>query len=238
MNDSTNHLKGKTALVTGASSGLGYAVAELLISAGAKVFGLCRNTSAVPEGVTAITCDLSDPSQISSTFAELTELDILVNNAGVAKLSSITDGDPADWETMWSVNVHALALCSQKALNLFPESGGQILNVSSMSGHRVPSSGGFYAPTKFAVRAITDALRSELRTQGNKTRVASISPGFIDTPLLDIYFSGREDQLEQTKSSMKMLTAEDVAQSVMHILQTPQHIDITDVKMRCTDQVS
>ena len=57
MNDSTNHLKGKTALVTGASSGLGYAVAELLVSAGAKVFGLCRHTSAVPEGVTAIACD-------------------------------------------------------------------------------------------------------------------------------------------------------------------------------------
>lgn len=229
-------LQGKTALVTGASSGVGYSIAEQLVTAGANVLGLCRNTSAVPDKVTAIACDLSDTTQIDAAFAEIPSLDILVNNAGIAKLSAISDGDPADWEMMWRVNVHALALCSQKALPLFPQDGGQIVNVSSMSGHRVPSSGGFYAPTKFAVRAITDALRSELRGQDNKTRVASISPGFIDTPLLDIYFSGREDQLEKTKSSMKMLTADDVAQSVMHILQTPTHIDITDVQMRCTDQ--
>lgn len=231
-------LKGKTALVTGASSGVGYAIAQMLITAGADVIGLCRNTSAVPDGVRAIACDLSDEAQIHSAFTDLTELDILVNNAGVAKLSSITDGAPADWEMMWRVNVHALALCSQKALPLFPTTGGQIVNVSSMSGHRVPSSGGFYSPTKFAVRAISDALRSELRAQGSQTRVASISPGFIDTPLLDIYFSGREEQLEKTKSSMKMLTAEDVATSVLHILQSPPHIDITDVKMRCTEQAS
>jgi len=229
-------LQRKTALVTGASSGVGFAISELLLTAGVKVIGLCRNTSAVPKGVHAIACDLNDTSQINTAFKELTSLDILINNAGLAKLSSISDGSPADWESMWRVNVHALALCSQKALSLFPENGGQILNVSSMSGHRVPSSGGFYAPTKFAVRAITDALRSELRAQGNKTRVASISPGFIDTPLLDIYFSGREDQLKKTKSSMKMLTAADVAESIMHILQTPEHIDITDIKMRCTDQ--
>lgn len=236
MNHLTNHLKGKVALVTGASSGLGFAIAELLTAAGAHVIGLCRNTSAVPAGVKPIACDLSDTTQIDTAFEEIDSLDILVNNAGVAKLSAISDGSPEDWETMWRVNVHALAICCQKALPLFPQSGGQIVNVSSMSGHRVPSSGGFYAPTKFAVRAITDALRSELRSQGNKTRVASISPGFIDTPLLDVYFSGREDQLEKTKSSMKMLTAGDVALSVMHILQTPSHIDITDVKMRCTDQ--
>lgn len=231
-------LIGKNALVTGASSGVGYAIAEMLVKAGANVIGLCRNTSAVPEGVRPIACDLSDASQIDTAFAGLTELDILINNAGVAKLASITTGAPADWELMWRVNVHALALCSQKSLPLFPADGGQIVNVSSMSGHRVPSSGGFYSPTKFAVRAISDALRSELRAAGSHTRVASISPGFIDTPLLDIYFTGREDQLEETKSSMKMLTAEDVASSVIHILKTPAHIDITDVKMRCTEQAS
>ena len=229
-------LQGKTALVTGASSGVGYSIAEQLVAAGAHVISFCRNTSAAPDKVKAIPCDLSDTTQIDAAFAEIQSLDILVNNAGVAKLSGITDGNPNEWETMWRVNVHALALCSQKALTLFPPEGGQILNISSMSGHRVPSSGGFYSPTKFAVRAISDALRSELRAKGNKTRVASISPGFIDTPLLDIYFSGREDQLEKTKSSLQMLTAEDVATSAIHILQTPQHVDITDVKMRCTDQ--
>jgi len=229
-------LTGKTALVTGASSGMGYAIAEQLQKAGANVLGLCRNTANLPEGVTPLACDLSDPSQIDSAFAEINHLDILINNAGIAILSGISNGDPADWETMWKVNVHALAICSQKALTLFLESGGQIVNISSMSGHRVPQSGGFYAPTKFAVRAISDALRSELRSVGNQTRVACLSPGFVDTPLLDIYFKGREDQLEKTKSSMKMLTPEDVAESVMQILKTPSHVDITDILLRCTEQ--
>lgn len=234
----TMKLTGKTALVTGASSGMGFAIAERLQKAGAKVFGLCRNTSNIPSGVTAVQCDLSKANQINAAFGGLDELDILINNAGIAVLSGITDGDPTDWEKMWQVNVHALAICCQKALPLFPKSGGQIINISSMSGHRVPRTGGFYAPTKFAVRAISDALRSELRFAGNKTRVACVSPGFVDTPLLDVYFKGREDQLDKTKSSMKMLTPEDVAESVMHMLLTPKHVDLTDIQMRCTEQKS
>lgn len=229
-------LEGKTALVTGASSGVGYAIAEQLQQAGAYVLGLCRNIDQLPRGVTPLQCDLTDTNQIEAAFTELDHLDILINNAGIAILSEISTGDIKDWETMWQVNVHALAICCQKALSLFPETGGQIVNISSMSGHRVPPSGGFYAPTKFAVRAITDALRSELKNAGNQTRVGSVSPGFVDTPLLDTYFSGREDQLEKTKSSMQMLTPEDVAQSVVHLLLAPKHVDITDIQMRCSDQ--
>ncbi|BDS07855.1 oxidoreductase [Oceaniferula spumae] len=236
MNDSI--FSGKTALVTGASSGMGFAIAERLQQAGAQVFGLCRNTDNLPADVTAIQCDLSDPAQIDDAFSGIKQLDILINNAGIAMLAGISDGDPADWELMWRVNVHALAICCQKALDVFPESGGQIINISSMSGHRVPKTGGFYAPTKFAVRAITEALRSELRFQGNKTRVATVSPGFVETPLLDVYFAGREDQLEKTKASMKMLQPEDVAESVMHMLRTPDHVDLTDIQMRCTEQKS
>lgn len=231
-------LKNKTALVTGASSGIGHAIARKLIDASATVLGLCRDTSKLPDGVQPITCDLSDESQIDSVFKSLTHLDILVNNAGLALLSRISDGNPADWETMWRLNVQALTICSQKALALFPESGGQIVNTSSMSGHRVPPTGGFYSPTKFAVRAITDALRSELRADDNPTRVATVSPGYVDTPLLDHYFQGREDQLAQTRASIRMLQPEDVAAAVLHILQTPLHVEITDIQMRSVDQKS
>ncbi|MBK1832140.1 SDR family oxidoreductase [Verrucomicrobiaceae bacterium R5-34] len=230
------NLSGKTALVTGASSGMGFAIAEQLQQAGARVFGLCRNISKIPAAVHPISCDLTSPEQIDAAFASLDALDILINNAGIAILSGISDGDPADWQKMWQVNVHALATCCQKSLALFPESGGQIVNISSMSGHRVPRTGGFYAPTKFAVRAISDALRTELRSQDNPTRVACVSPGFVDTPLLDVYFKGREQQLEETKTSMDMLTAEDVAESVMHILRTPAHVDVSDIMLRCTQQ--
>lgn len=228
----------KTALVTGASSGIGRAISSQLLDAGATVLGLCRDTSKLPDGVQPIACDLSDSTQIDSVFKSLTHLDILINNAGLALLSRISDGNPADWETMWRLNVQALTICSQKALALFPEAGGQIVNTSSMSGHRVPATGGFYSPTKFAVRAITDALRSELRADDNPTRIATVSPGYVDTPLLDYYFKGREDQLAQTRASIRMLQPEDVAAAVLHILQTPLHVEITDIQMRSVDQKS
>jgi len=229
-------LANKTALVTGASSGIGRAITIELLEAGANVMGLCRNTSKLPEGVEPISCDLSDPEQIDKAFVSLSHLDILINNAGLALLSRITDGEPADWETMWRLNVQALTICCQKSLRLFPKSGGQIINTSSMSGHRVPPSGGFYSPTKFAVRGISDALRNELRSDDNPTRVATVSPGFVDTPLLDHYFKGREDQLSQTRASMRMLQPEDVASSILHILDTPLHVEITDIQMRSVDQ--
>lgn len=231
-------LENKTALITGASSGIGYAIAEKMLAQGARVLGLCRDTTKLPKGVEPLACDLEDPVAIERAFSNIPSLDILINNAGIALLSRISDGEPADWERMWRVNVHALTLCCQKALPLFPNEGGQIVNISSMSGHRVPPTGGFYSPTKFAVRGVTDALRNELRADGRKDRVASISPGFVNTPLLDHYFQGREEQLEKTRNSMHMLTAEDVAASVIHVLTTPLHVEITDIPMRSVDQLS
>ena len=226
----------KTALVTGASSGIGKAIAIALQESGMKVIGLCRSVENLPEGVTPLACDLRDTTQIQEAFLSLDHLDILVNSAGLAYLSRLTDGDPALWEEMWQVNVHALSLCCQLALPLFPKNSGQILNLSSMSGHRVPPTGGFYAATKFAVRAVSEALRAELKTAGSSVRVSTLSPGFVDTPLLDKYFAGREDQLKQTRESIKMLTPESIAASALHVLTSPPDVEINDIMMRSADQ--
>ena len=226
----------KTALVTGASSGIGKAIALSLQEEGMKVIGLCRSVENLPEGITPLACDLRDPEQIREAFASLDQLDILVNSAGLAYLSRLTDGDPAQWEEMWRVNVQALSLCCQLALPLFPEDRGHILNLSSMSGHRVPPTGGFYAATKFAVRAVSDALRAELKSSGSSVRVSTLSPGFVDTPLLDKYFAGREDQLKQTRESIKMLTPEAIAASALHVLTSSPNVEINDVMMRSPDQ--
>jgi NADP-dependent 3-hydroxy acid dehydrogenase YdfG len=107
-----------------------------------------------------------------------------------------------------------------------------------MSGHRVPPSGGFYAPTKFAVRAVTDALRSELKSARSPIQVACVSPGFVDTPLLDNYFRGREETLSQTRAGMKMLQPEDVAHCIMTILTAPPHVEIGDILLRSSDQMA
>ena len=226
----------KTALVTGASSGIGKAIATALLDQGMTVIGLCRSVDQLPDGVKPLACDLRDESAIKAAFESLKELDILVNSAGLAYLSRICDGNPSDWDEMWRVNVHALGLCSQLSLALFPEGGGHILNLSSMSGHRVPPTGGFYASTKFAVRAISEALRAELKNSRNKTRISCLSPGFVDTPLLDKYFAGREDQLAETRANIDMLTPEAIADAALHILTSPASVEINDVLLRSADQ--
>lgn len=229
-------LRGKTLLVTGASSGIGLALCELLVDRGANVLGVTRRPSALSENVSPIVADLTQRDQVSTVFQGLGKIDGLVNCAGVAYLSRIIDGNPADWEEMWRVNVMALTLCCQMSLRHFPASGGRIVNVSSMSGHRVPPTGGFYAPTKFAVRAITDALRAELKSVKSPVQVACVSPGFVDTPLLDQYFRGREQTLSQTKAAMKMLEPHDVAWAILTILEAPPHVEVGDILMRSAEQ--
>ncbi|MGJ8726168.1 MAG: SDR family oxidoreductase [Roseibacillus sp.] len=233
-------LSGKRIAVTGASSGIGSAISACLVAEGATVFGLCRKIGKVPTGVTPVSCDLSQPERISHAFDIIEQasggIDALINNAGLAWLERVSDGDPARFAEMWQVNVHGLVVATQQALQLFPDTGGRIINISSMSGHRVPASGGFYAPTKFAVRALTEALRSELAGDGSPHQVSTVSPGFVDTPLLDNYFEGRESDLAQMRESTPMLYPEDVAQAVLSIVAAPAHVNIGDIQLRPAGQ--
>lgn len=229
-------LAGKTILVTGASSGIGHATAHQLLERGANVIGVSRRPGSLDPAIRAIEADLTRREDIQELFYQLDEIDGLVNSAGIAYLARIIDGNPADWEEMWRVNVMALTLCCQLSLRHFPKSGGRIVNISSMSGHRVPPTGGFYSPTKFAVRAVSDAMRLELKASGIPVQVGCISPGFVDTPLLNHYFRGREDQLTETKSRMAMLQPDDIACCVVQMLETPPHVEIGDVLLRSSDQ--
>lgn len=182
--------------------------------------------------------DISQNDEVIKLFDEIGEsIDILVNNAGIAPKASIIEGKIESFEDLLRVNVLAVVHCCQLAIKKFdPSTGGQIINISSMSGHRVPPSGGFYAATKFAVRAITEALRYELKIQKNKTRVSMISPGFVDTPLLDNYFKGSEEKLSELRERLEMLKPKDVANSLIHILESPNHVEIGDIMMRPRDQ--
>ena len=233
-------LHGKVAVVTGASSGIGHAISEGLIEQGVRVFGLCRHIGKIPDAATPISCDLRQPARISHAFGILKQavpcIDILVNNAGVAYLSSLLEGEVGDWDEMWEVNVRGLAVCTQEALKMMNPEGGRIVNVSSLSGHRVPPTGGFYAPTKFAVKGLTESLRTELKTAGLPHQVGSVSPGFVDTPLVNDYFRGREDDLAALRKNTRMLAPRDIAQVVLQILEAPSHVEIGDVILRSTDQ--
>ena len=236
-------LKNKTALITGASSGIGAACAKALANNGAKVVLTGRNQTSLEQlseeiGGRYMVADISQNDEVIKLFDEIGEsIDILVNNAGIAPKASIIEGKIESFEDLLRVNVLAVVHCCQLAIKKFdPSTGGQIINISSMSGHRVPPSGGFYAATKFAVRAITEALRYELKIQKNKTRVSMISPGFVDTPLLDNYFKGSEKKLSELRERLEMLKPEDVANSLIHILESPNHVEIGDIMMRPRDQ--
>ena len=236
-------LKNKTALITGASSGIGAACAKALANNGAKVVLTGRNQTSLEQlseeiGGRYMVADISQNDEVIKLFDEIGEsFDILVNNAGIAPKASIIEGKIESFEDLLRVNVLAVVHCCQLAIKKFdPSTGGQIINISSMSGHRVPPSGGFYAATKFAVRAVTEALRYELKIQKNKTRVSMISPGFVDTPLLDNYFKGSEEKLSELRERLEMLKPEDVANSLIHILESPNHVEIGDIMMRPRDQ--
>jgi len=245
-------LTGKRALVTGASSGIGRAIAQDLARHGCHVALLARReerlheTAALveAEGSTAqvIPVDLADTTMTRQAVAAAASafggLDIVINAAGIGRQSKLMDGNIEDWKDMFDINVMALAVVTHEAIPHFPEGGGHIVNISSMSGHRVPGKGGFYAATKFAVRAMTEGLRQELREQNNFTRVSSISPGFVDTELLDEYFSGGDTDANYTAIGYSILQPEEIAELVIHQLTMPPTAEVTDILVRPTGQKS
>lgn len=233
-------------MVTGASRGIGRATAVALVEAGARVTGCSRNGAALDELIEelgadrchGVAADLTDAGEVDRALGGAVErwghLDGLVNSAGLARMARVADGNPDDWRAMWEINVLGLALCTRAALPHFPEAGGQVVNLSSLSGHRVPTSGGFYAATKFAVRAMTEALRLELRAMGNKTRVTAISPGFVDTELVDEYLAAGGKTREDL--GLEMIPPEEVARTIVHVLTAPAEVEFNDLILRPREQ--
>ncbi len=234
-------MNSKTALVTGASRGIGEATAKALCAAGYRVTAVSRSIHpGETAGTLTIPADLRDPAEVEKVFDQHTEkwgqLDVLVACAGIAKIAPVTTGDPEAWRAMWETNVMALSLCVRSACSRFPDTGGHIINIGSLSGHRVPSTGGFYAATKHAVRAITEAARIELRSAGNPTKVTHISPGFVDTQLVDDYLAPQGKS--RADLGIELLAPEEVARAVMHAVSAPAGAEINDILLRPRDQLS
>ena len=250
----TDWLAGQTALVTGASSGIGEAIAHGLANAGARVVvtarradrlnALARALDDSPGGGLALPADARDESQLVAVFDEVRRrwdgVDILVNSAGLGRVAPLMSGDTEAWREMLEVNVLALAVCTREAIQDMRRRGdrGQVVHVSSMSGHRVPTgTGGMYSATKHAVRAMTEALRRELRAQESQIRVAAVSPGYVETEFAAV-MSGSEERARATYARFACLQPVDVCEAVLHILRQPPHVEINDVLMRPTAQPS
>lgn len=234
------------ALVTGASSGIGAAIARGLAAEGARVALLARRRErldalAVELGGLAVPADVTDPAATQQAVSEAIEglggLDVLISGAGVSRPGLVADGDPADWRLMFAVNVLGLLHVTQAAIPALRESRGAIINLSSMSGRRVPNAtGGVYAASKFAVHALGEGLRQELGQDG--VRVTTIAPGFVRSELFDDAPAGATTERYRALQERLGMAAEDVARAVVHVLTLPSGVETVEIALVPTAQGS
>lgn len=238
---------GKIALVTGASSGIGEAIARMLAKEGAHVVGLARRGDRLAAlgrelgDFTAIECDVRDTDALVGAFERIRAskggVDILVNNAGLGRDAPLVSGATEHFREMLDVNVLALAVCTREAVSDMQRRGdeGHVIHVSSMAAHRVPQGGGMYSATKYAVRSLLEGLRQELRARGSKIRVGAVSPGYVRTEFAAVH-ANDPTAGERVYGRFTVLEAEDVAEVVRGMLVAPAHVQIHDVLMRSVDQ--
>nr|XP_012300969.1 dehydrogenase/reductase SDR family member 11 isoform X1 [Aotus nancymaae] len=249
----------RLALVTGASVGIGAAVARALVQQGLKVVGCARTVGNIeelaaecksagyPGTLIPYRCDLSNEEDILSMFSAIRSqhsgVDICINNAGLGRPDSLLSGSTSGWKEMLNVNVLALSICTREAYKSMKERNvddGHIININSMSGHRVvpQSVTHFYSATKYAVTALTEGLRQELREAQTHIRATCISPGVVETQFAFRLHDKDPEKAAATYEHMKCLQPEDVTEAVIYVLSTPPHVQIGDIQMRPTEQVT
>lgn len=223
-----------TAVVTGASSGIGAATARSLSAAGFHVFCVARRTERVEAlaaeiGGTAVTCDVTDEAQVSA-LAEAVgpTLDLLLNNAGGAiGTDAVADADPDDWRRMYEVNVIGTLLVTRALLPALVASGaGTLINLGSTAGHVTYEGGGGYTAAKHGVTAMTETLRLELN--GQPVRVTEIAPGMVRTDEFALNrFEGDADKAASVYAGVREpLVAEDIADAIAWVATRPQHVNV------------
>jgi NADP-dependent 3-hydroxy acid dehydrogenase YdfG len=235
----TGRLDGRRVLITGASAGIGAAVAAACASAGARVALLARDekrlaalADRIGPAATTVTCDITDaeavPAAVAAVVERLGGLDALVNAAGVITAGPLADVDPAAWRSMFEVNVLGLLGVTRAAMpHLEAGTAPGVVNISSMSGRRVPNvQQGVYAASKFAVHALGEALRMEFGPRG--VRVTTVSPGLVDTGIADDWPAGEYADRFRERLRTTGLSAEAVADAVVHVLGTPPEVSVVE----------
>ena len=236
-------LAGKTAVVTGASSGIGAAVVRALAAEGARVAGGARRVdrlAALGDAVVALPLDVTQPAScerfVGEAVAALGGLDILVNNAGLALgrepfWHSSEDDERAVLET----NVIGLLRVTRLALPHVRD-GGHIVNLGSVAGRQAYPNGAVYITSKFAVRGFTYALREDLL--GRPIRVTTVDPGLVETDFSRVRFRGDEERARAVYEGLTPMRPEDVAECVVFALTRPQHVNVDEIVVKALAQTS
>ncbi len=238
--------RNKIALVTGASSGIGKAIAADLAISGLRVWLVARDRARLEETAARIrdaggtaemfVGDLGRRETIEHLFATIRAaaggVDVLVNNAGIGGGESLIHAETERMQAVLDLNIHAPLWCMREAVRDMRRTGhGAIINISSLAGHRVKTGGSssLYAATKHALRILTDGLRFELAREKSTIKVAAISPGMVDTPFHDT--SRRKEPY-----AFAPLSADAVVAAVRYILSTPVDVQVSDVLLRSSEQ--
>lgn len=244
-------LKGRTALVTGATSGIGEAIAAQFAAAGASLVLTGRRRerllvlkdrlesgSDVP--VRIFDFDIRDRSACEGFARHIdgTDVDILVNNAGLSRgLDPVQSADIDDWEEMIDTNVKGLLYMSRLFLpRMVARGSGHVLNIGSIAGHEAYRGGSVYCASKHAVTAINTAMKMDLT--GTPVRVSMISPGLVNTEFSTVRFHGDTQRADTVYQGMTPLVADDIADIALFIVTRPPHVDIMDVLVFPTAQSS
>jgi NADP-dependent 3-hydroxy acid dehydrogenase YdfG len=239
-------------LITGASSGIGEAVARRFAQAGralllvarreARLRALAEELRARP-GVEVVTAavDVSDRQAVEGFAvrhaAELARVEVLVNNAGLARgIEPIQSGDPAGWDEMIDTNVKGLLYVTRAVLPaLIARGRGHVVNLGSVAGSWSYPKGNVYSATKFAVRGLTESLRLDLH--GSGVRVTEIAPGMVETEFSEVRL-GDAARAKAVYAGMTPLTADDVADAVQWAVERPARVNIQAIVIYPTDQAS
>jgi len=234
---------GRTAVVTGASSGIGAATARALAAAGFGVVVAARRLDRCQElaaeiGGRALRLDVTDPDSVAALAAEVPDAAVLINNAGGALgLEPVAEAEEENWRRMYETNVMGVMQVTKALLPAIERSGdGHVVVLGSVAGVEVYEGGGGYTAAKHAAHAVAETLRLELL--GKPIRVSEVAPGMVETEFSVVRFDGDEEQAAQVYKGLKPLTAEDVAEAIAYVVTRPPHVDIDYVSIKPTAQAT
>jgi 3-hydroxy acid dehydrogenase / malonic semialdehyde reductase len=240
----------KTALITGASSGIGEAIARILaannynlIICGRRVKKLKELQAELSSNVKVdyLVFDVRDRESVQEILGPLVNertIDVLINNAGNAHgLSPLHEGDLDDWDAMIDGNVKGLLYVSRIVMpQMVARCEGHIINIGSIAGKEIYPNGNVYCASKHAVDAINNGMRMDLNPYG--VRVSQINPGLVETEFSKVRFKGDEARAASVYKNLAALQATDIAEIAIFMLSRPAHVNISDVVVLSTAQAS
>lgn len=241
----------KTAFITGATSGIGKATAQLFAKNNIRLILCGRRTERLKEleetlskktQVTTLQFDVRDRNDVAEKInnlpKEFKNIDILINNAGNAHgLSTLQDGNIDDWDAMLDINVKGLLYVTKAIIpNMIANNSGFIVNIGSTAGKEVYKNGNVYCASKFAVNALNKSMRLDLNE--HNIRVSAIHPGLVETEFSDVRFKGDIQRAKTVYTGFKALQAEDIADIIHFVVTRPYHVNIEDLVVYPTAQAS